>query len=406
MTKPIPEPDFSPAGRRVIIIVLDGAGAGALPDAGAYGDTGASTLFHVLQNEGPLNLPNLYKFGLGKILQLSASELPIGVPAEAKAGYYGRMAPLSPGKDTTSGHWELAGVVINSSFPVYPRGFPAEVIEPFEHILGRKVLGNKPASGTEIIEELGDLHLKTGSPIVYTSADSVFQIAAHNSVVSTEELYRWCKVAREILHGEHAVGRVIARPFAGSRGSFKRTKERRDFSLSPFGVTLLDIASKAGFQVAVIGKVADVFNYRGVTLKHPGGDNDAVAAGICYLLENVLSGVIWATFGDFDTLYGHRNDSAGFAAALVKFDCYLTGVLSRLKPDDLLFVTADHGCDPLFPGSDHTREYVPLIAWSPALTGCKALGTLTSLADLGASAAAWLQISGLEHGENILADEK
>lgn len=401
MTKLIPElkSTDTAAGMRAVVVVLDGAGVGALPDASAYGDDGANTLYHVLQKEGPLHLPNLYKMGLGRILQLSANHTSLpAVPTDPSLGRCGRMAPRSPGKDTTSGHWELAGVVIPRPFPVYPFGFPAEVLLPFEQALGRKVLGNKAASGTVIIEELGTLHLKTGSPIVYTSADSVFQIAAHDAVVPPEELYRWCLTAREILKDEHAVGRVIARPFTGSPGAFKRTKGRRDFSLAPPGPTLLDRADQAGYPVAVIGKVSDIFNHRGVTLHRPGGDNDTVAESLFYLLNHIDSGVLWATFGDFDTLYGHRNDSAGFAAALESFDLHLREILFALKQEDLLLITADHGCDPTHPGSDHTREYVPLIAWSPSWTGGVDVGTRTTLADLGAGAAKWLNLPPLKNG--------
>lgn len=403
MTKHIPElKTDTTAGMRVVLALLDGAGVGALPDASDYGDAGASTLYHVLQKEGPLQLPNLYKLGLGRILQLSAAHNPLpGVPTTPSLGRCGRMAPRSPGKDTTSGHWELSGVVISKPFPVYPHGFPDAVLQPFEEALGRKALGNKAASGTDIIEELGALHLKTGSPIVYTSADSVFQIAAHDTVAPLEELYRWCLTAREILKDEHAVGRVIARPFTGQPGSFKRTKGRRDFSLAPPGPTILDRAEQGGYPVAVIGKVSDVFNHRGVTLHRPGSDNDTVAESLFYLLNHVGSGLLWATFGDFDTLYGHRNDSAGFAAALESFDLNLGKIMLALKADDLLLVTADHGCDPTHPGSDHTREYVPLIAWSPSWTGVLDLGTRTTLADLGAGAARWLKLPPLENGHTF-----
>ncbi len=400
MTKLIPELKAIAAGMRAVVVVLDGAGVGALPDASDYGDAGANTLFHVLQKEGPLHLPNLYKLGLGRVLQLSAKHASLpGVPTNPPLGRCGRMAPRSPGKDTTSGHWELAGVVLPRPFPVYPRGFPDNVIIPFEQALGRKVLGNKPASGTVIIEELGELHLETGFPIVYTSADSVFQIAAHDAVASLEELYRWCAAAREILKDEHAVGRVIARPFTGSPGFFKRTKGRRDFSLDPPGTTILDRAEQAGYPVAVIGKVSDIFNHRGVTLKQPGSDNETVAESLSYLLSHIGSGVLWATFGDFDTLYGHRNDSAGFAAALESFDLYLQEIICSLNAKDLLLITADHGCDPTHPGSDHTREYVPLMAWSPSWTGGVELGTRSTLADLGAGAAGWLKLRPLENGQ-------
>ena len=395
MTKPTP--GLNPEDRRAIITVLDGAGVGALPDAGAYGDAGANTLLHVIARHGPLRLPNLCSLGLEYLLLLSGSKPPAAEPA-LLSGYFGRMAPLSPGKDTTSGHWELAGLILARPFPVFPGGFPADVIESFEKTLGRKVLGNVAASGTEIIDQLGELHLQTGFPIVYTSADSVFQIAVHEAVASPEQLYRWCETAREILQGEHAVGRVIARPFMGSPGKFKRTRGRRDYSLPPPGQTLLDKASSSGYPVAVIGKVADIFSHRGITLHRPGGDNDMIAQSLFGLIEEIPRGLLWATFGDFDTVYGHRNDSAGFAAALESFDRCLGTLLRKLGPGDLLFITADHGCDPTHPGTDHTREYVPLMAWGPALGKGTGLGTRSSLADLGASAALWLNLEPLEHG--------
>ncbi len=388
--------------RRVIIVVLDGAGVGALPDAEAYGDEGANTLLNVIRQHGPLKLDNLYGLGLGHILLNSPGGENFPLPAREVNGYYGSMAARSPGKDTTSGHWELSGLILSQPFPLYPKGFPAEVISLIQEAVGRKVLGNYAASGTQIIQELGDLHLKTGSPIVYTSADSVFQIAAHEEVAPLEELYRWCNLARELLQGEHAVGRVIARPFSGSPGAFKRTKGRRDFSLHPPGPTLLDRAYEANYPVAVIGKVADVFNHRGITLHQPGSGNEDVAESLNYLLKTVTGGVIWATFGDFDTLYGHRNDGAGFADALESFDERLEGILRQLKHNDILMITADHGCDPTHPGTDHTREYVPIMAWTPSLKGSFNLLVRSTLADLGATGARWLQLSSPERGSPFL----
>lgn len=386
---------------RVIINVLDGAGVGALPDAGRYGDEGANTLLNVISRHGPLKLPNLLGLGLGQVLRLSLPSGSGSLMENDRGATFGRMAALSPGKDTTSGHWELAGLVLESPFPVYPNGFPEAVIERFERAVGRKVLGNIVASGTAIIDELGEKHRQTGKPIVYTSADSVFQIAAHEAVVPPGQLYDWCRAAREILQGEHAVGRVIARPFTGSAGQYTRTAGRRDFSLSPPGPTILDIISEAGLTAAVIGKVADVFNHRGVSLHRPGSDNEAVAASLLWMMENVFDGLIWATFGDFDTLYGHRNDSEGFARALESYDLFLGAIKAKLGPRDLLFITADHGCDPTHPGTDHTREYVPLMAWSPAFNNGGCLGTRNTMADLAATAAAWLSLEGLQYGEQF-----
>lgn len=404
MTRPTPVPDRETAvERRAIIVLLDGAGVGALPDAAAYGDTGANTLQHVIEGAGSLELPRLSRLGLGEILRLSGSG-PAADPAPPLPGasYYGRAASLAAGKDSTSGHWELAGMIMREPFPVYPRGFPREIIEAFEGAVGRRTLGNIPAPGTEIIQSLGQRHLQTGFPIVYTSGDSVFQIAAHEDIVPPEELYRWCAAARAILTGEHAVGRVIARPFTGAPGAFVRTARRKDFSLPPPGETLLDRTAAAGRPVAVIGKVTDIFNHRGVTVHRPGGDNEVTGEALLGLLEEIPRGLLWATFGDFDTVYGHRNNSSGFAAALERFDRYLGSLQALLRPEDLLFITADHGCDPTWPGTDHTREYVPLIASGPSLTGGCALGTRPTMADLGASAADWLQLPPPEEGRSFL----
>ena len=396
MTKHIPAPDLP--DKRVIVIVLDGAGIGALPDAEIYGDQGSNTLQNVIEKHGPLKLENLFSLGLGKLLQLKQNyKFP-----PLRVGCFGRMAPASPGKDTTSGHWELAGLVMTERFPVYPDGFPDKIIDSFEQAIGHKVLGNVAASGTEIIEELGEEHLKTGYPIVYTSADSVFQIAAHEAVVPLELLYQWCEQARYLLSGKHAVGRVIARPFAGESGSFKRTSGRHDYSMPPPGDTLLDDTKKAGYPVAVIGKVADIFAHRGITIHRPGGDNEAIAGELDYLLGKVPCGLIWATFGDFDTLYGHRNDSEGFARALERFDLQLESILGKLGIGDLLLITADHGCDPTYPTTDHTREYVPVLAWGPALQGNIALGTRPTYADLAATAGHWLNLETVGKGNSFI----
>jgi len=393
-----PVPDLNE--KRVIVVVLDGAGVGALPDADKYGDQGSNTLGNVWSKHGPLELPNLLALGLGHLIGAGNAVKQEYSPFDA--AYYGRMAPLSPGKDTTSGHWELAGVVMDKPFPLYPDGFPDYIIDAFQKAIGRGILGNIAASGTVIIEELGEEHLNTGYPIVYTSADSVFQIAAHVDIVAPEELYEWCEKARKILTGQHAVGRVIARPFEGKVGSFKRTAGRHDYSLSPPGETILDLAKKAGYPVAVIGKVADVFAHRGLTLHLPGGNNEAIASDLHQLIDEVKSGLIWATFGDFDTIYGHRNDSEGFALALERFDLELAALLAKLDAGDLFFITADHGCDPTFPTTDHTREYVPLLAWGPSLPKAISIGTRKSYADLAACAAYWLKINPPSHGSSFL----
>jgi phosphopentomutase len=396
MIKHTPAPDLPK--KRVIIIVLDGAGVGALPDADQYGDQGANTLKNIITQQGPLKLDNLRSLGLYRVLQMPEGEK--GIPS--RACYYGRMSPISPGKDTTSGHWELAGLVLKKPFPVYPNGFPDEVINAFKKLIGRDILGNIAASGTVIINDLGDDHLKTGYPIVYTSADSVFQIAAHDSIIPPDLLYEWCKKAREILSGEHAVGRVIARPFTGKSGSFIRTSGRHDFSIAPPGNTILDQTSQAGYPVAVIGKVADVFAHRGITIHRSGGDNDATTADLSILIDQITEGLIWATYGDFDTIYGHRNDSKGFALALEQFDRQLALFIDRLKESDLLFITADHGCDPTYPTTDHTREYVPIMVWGLSLPQNIDVGIRTTYADLAASAAQWLQIKAPENGGSFL----
>jgi len=395
-------PGLNHSRRRVIVIVLDGAGVGALPDAAEYGDEGANTLGNVLKKHEGLQLDNLYALGLGQVL----AEKNQTVPQPKRAKYFGRMAPQSPGKDTTSGHWELSGLILQKPFPLYPQGFPFEVIEAFKKAIGRGVLGNSAASGTEIIEILGSEHLKTGYPIVYTSADSVFQIAAHEEIVNRETLYSWCESARQLLAGKHAVGRVIARPFKGKPGTFKRTPGRRDYSLPPPGETILDLSYKAGYSVAVIGKVSDIFVNRSITDHLPGGDNEAIAADLNLLMDQIDSGLIWATFGDFDTVYGHRNDSQGFALALEQFDRHLALILAALKEEDLLFISADHGCDPTHPTTDHTREYVPILAWGLSLPGNVDVGVRQTFADLAASAAGWLGLEPPRNGTSFLLSQE
>jgi len=391
--------EHKPPLKRVIVIVLDGAGVGELPDAGKYGDRGANTLKNVLRKHGPLQIKNLNALGLAHIVGLPEAEA-----AENLNGrYYGRMSPKSPGKDTTSGHWELAGLIMDKPFPVYPGGFPPQIIEAFESSIGRPSLGNIAASGTEIINDLGSKHLKTGFPIVYTSADSVFQIAAHEKVAPNEMLYEWCNKARKILSGEHAVGRVIARPFKGEEGAFVRTAGRHDYSLDPPGKTLLDLVSDAGYPVAVIGKVSDIFAHRGITEHRPAANNDEIAEQLISLAADIPAGMLWATFGDFDTIYGHRNDSEGFAQALERFDLKLAKILAALGEQDLLFITADHGCDPTFPTTDHTREYVPIIAWGHSLPYDVNLGTRNSYADLSASAAYWLELEPPQNGSSFIS---
>jgi phosphopentomutase len=373
---------------RVLLVVLDGMGVGALPDAALYGDEGACTLGHLSEAVGGLDLPQLGRLGLGNIIPV------VGVPpaAEPRAAY-GKMQMQAVGKDTTSGHWEMTGVTLTRPFPVYPHGFPPEVIGPFQERIGRQVIGNKAASGTVIIEELGALHMQSGSPIVYTSADSVFQVAAHEEIIPVPELYRICEIARQILTGEHAVGRVIARPFIGTPGCFQRTPRRHDISLPPPAPTLLDRLSDAGFQVIGVGKVYDVFAGRGITRAVPASGNPEIARKALQAFQELDSGLVMATLVDFDTLYGHRNDPAGYARALKEFDDFLPEILASLESGDLLAITADHGCDPCTASTDHSREYVPLLLAGPQVEPA-GVGTCRTMADLGATIASLFGVPG------------
>ena len=382
---------------RVFLIVLDSVGCGELPDAGDYGDAGAHTLRHILERE-PRSLPVMASLGLG-----NAVELPGVPPSATPTGSYGRMAELSAGKDTTTGHWEMMGLVLERPFPTYPNGFPPAVVEPFEKAVGRKILGNCTASGTEIIKQLGDEHVRTGRPIVYTSADSVFQIAAHEGVVPIEQLYEWCRIAREQLQGEHAISRIIARPFEGVSGSYARTHRRHDFSLPPTGPVLTEVLAKAGVPVHGIGKIHDIFCGRGVTATVHTKNN---ADGMVKLDEHrdrVTRGLVFANLVDFDMQYGHRNDVRGYADALAAFDLWLGGFLPTLRPTDLVLLTADHGCDPTFPGTDHTREHVPILAHVPGRPGCS-LGLRESFADVAATLAAVFGVPALPAGRSFLGE--
>lgn len=382
---------------RAILIVLDSVGAGALPDAARYGDEGADTLGNLARWVGGLKLPNLARLGLGNIREIS------GVPAVAEPfGAYGRMAERSAGKDTTTGHWELAGVVLDQAFPVYPQGFPPEVIQAFEQATGRRVLGNKAASGTAIIAELGEEHVRTGRPIVYTSADSVFQVAAHEEVIPVEELYRMCEAARRILVGPHGVGRVIARPFVGEPGRFERTERRRDFSLPPPEPTLLDRLTGAGIPVTGVGKIEDIFAGRGLTEAVHTRDN-AEGLEITRRWLEKGEGLIFTNLVDFDMVYGHRNDVQGYAEALSRFDAFLPRLLEELREGDLLVITGDHGCDPTTKGTDHTREYVPVLAVGPRVKGGVDLGIRSTFADAGATVAEWLKGPPLPVGRSFAA---
>lgn len=365
---------------RVILIVLDSAGIGEMPDADEYGDRGADTLGHTLASR-EVHIPNLRQIGLANIARLPVQ------PVAKPLGVFGKAATSSRGKDTTTGHWEMSGIITASPFPTYPNGFPPRVIEPFECAIGRKVLGNKPASGTEIIKELGGEHVQTGRPIVYTSADSVFQVAVHEQVVPLEQLYEWCRIARAQLTGEDEVGRVIARPFVGEPGNFRRTEARQDFAIDPPEDTLLDLLKSAGLAVAAIGKIGSIFCHRGTTEELKAGNNNASVDQTLRALSSTGRGLIFTNLVDFDMLYGHRNDVEGYARALEEFDKRLPEIQESMRDDDLLMISADHGCDPADISTDHTREYVPILGWGRRARAGADLGIRTSLADIGQTVA-------------------
>lgn len=387
-----------PCGRRAVLIVLDGVGVGELPDAALFSDVGSNTLRNTALAVGGLNLPHMGRLGLGHILDLP------GVPADpAPLGCFGRMAEQAAGKDTTSGHWELAGVVLDRPFPVYPDGFPKEIIDAFSRAIGRGVLGNKPASGTVIIEELGPEHMRTGQPIVYTSADSVFQIAAHEEIIPVEELYAMCRTARELLTGEHAVGRVIARPFVGEPGQFRRTARRKDFSLPPPRPTILDRLVAASVPVFSVGKIEDIFAGQGITAGQRTGSNMETVDGVLSRLRSQTGPcLIFANCIDFDMIYGHRNDPEGLAQALAEFDARVPELMEALRDGDLLLLVSDHGNDPTTPSTDHDREYALLLVWSPTGRAGVDLGTRSTFADVAATLAEFFSVEPPEAGTSFL----
>jgi phosphopentomutase len=384
---------------RVIWIVLDSVGIGELPDAAEYGDVGRDTLGHIARSR-PLKVPNLVRLGLVNIKPLAHL-----TPAAHPAGYFGKGATVSPGKDTTTGHWEMAGIWLDQAFPVYPHGFPKELIAEFERRIGRRTLGNKPASGTEIIKELGEEHVRTGWPIVYTSGDSVFQIAAHEDVIPIAELYRECEIARALLDGPNRVGRVIARPFTGTPGNFRRTERRHDYAVEPPKPMLLDVLADRGVPVFGVGKIHDIYNGRGVkdyvTTKNNADGMDKISEA----LARQAGGLIFANLVDFDMLYGHRKDVEGFARSLEEFDAMLGPFLDRMRAADLLLITADHGCDPdpVNPTTDHSREYVPILAYSPGASGGGSLGVRATLADMGQTVARNFG-GAIPHGTSFLGE--
>ena len=400
--------------RRAIVIVMDSAGIGELPDAAAYRDQGSDTLGNIARDVG-LSIPTLRALGLGRVAALGApppsprQPPSSGQPPSLKAqtsvpAAVGRMAEASPGKDSVTGHWEMMGIVLDKAFPVFPDGFPADLLAEFSRQTGRGVLGNKAASGTQIIDELGAEHIRTGALIVYTSADSVFQIAAHEDVVLIPELYRACDIGYALAGEGLGVGRVIARPFVGTPGQFKRTANRRDFALPPPADTLLDKLKAASLPVIAVGKIEDLFAGRGMTAAvHTVCDDDGMSQVARYM-QTVSDGLIFTNLVDFDTQYGHRNDAAGYAGNLERFDHRLAALLPQLRDNDLLVVTADHGNDPTTPSTDHSREHVPLLVFGPMVRAGVDLGTRKTFADLGQTLAECFDVGPLDHGQSFLAD--
>ncbi len=383
---------------RFVLVVLDSLGVGEMPDAAEWGDAGSDTLGHILESR-KVNLPNLQSYGLGNLRPLQGL-----APVESPRGSYGRCALRSNGKDTTTGHWEMAGIVLERAFPTYPKGFPTRIIDRFVRETGVPgVLGNVPASGTEIIKELGDEHLKTGKPIVYTSADSVFQIAAHEGIIPVEKLYELCETARNILRGEDEVGRVIARPFEGEPGAYRRTENRHDYAVAPPRENLLPTLSEAGLDVVCIGKIASIYDSLGVTEDLSAKNNDQSIDQTIRALQDETRGLVFSNLVDFDMLYGHRRDTEGYARALEHFDARLPEIEAAMREGDVLIITADHGNDPTRPGSDHTREYAPLVVYGPSARPGVNLGTRGSLSDIGQTIAENFGLR-LQAGESFLRE--
>ncbi len=381
---------------RIILFIIDSVGIGALPDAEKFGDAGANTLGNIAMSQGGINLPNLQGMGLGNIDDIVGVE-----PVKSPTGSFGRAIEFSNGKDTTTGHWELAGLHLTEAFKTFPKGFPKDVIEALEDKIRRKVLGNKPASGTVILDELGEEHMKTGYPIVYTSADSVLQIAAHEDIIPLDELYTMCRIARKIMMGDNAVARIIARPFIGNPGNFVRTYNRRDFSLDPFGQTVLDIAESEGLDVIGIGKIGDIFNGRGITYSvHTKSNMDGIDKTIEYINKQ-NRGIIFTNLVEFDSLYGHRRDPKGYKRALEEMDERIPEILDAMKDDDIIIITADHGNDPTFRGTDHTREYIPILIYGNKIKANVNIGTRKSFADIAATISDIFEIPSTGRGESF-----
>jgi phosphopentomutase len=383
--------------KRIILIVLDSAGIGECPDSNLYNDFGVNTIGNIAAKIKNFSLPNLESMGLGNI---DGFNYPNKVMNPTAA--FGKLMEKSSGKDTTTGHWEISGLILEKPFPVYPNGFPIDLITEYEKRIGSKILGNYASSGTDIIRDLGDEHIKTGYPIVYTSADSVFQIAAHEAVIPIEKLYELCEIARELLKGDHSVGRVIARPFEGNSGEFKRTDRRKDFSLKPIGKTMLDAIKEAGMNVKAVGKIEDIFCGQGITHSiHTHGNMDGFDRTIEYMEED-FSGLIFTNLVDFDMLYGHRNDVEGYGKALMEFDARLPELLDKMNDEDLLMITADHGCDPTTKGTDHSREYVPILVYKNGIKGNVNLHIRNSFSDICATTLDYLGLKEKINGLSFL----
>ncbi len=383
--------------KRVFLTVLDAVGCGELPDAADYGDTGANTWGHVVDTVHPF-LPNFGKLGLG---QITSTHYP---PDPDAVGGYGKCVEVSAGKDTTTGHWEIAGLRLKKPFPTFPQGFPAEFIRKYEEAIGHRVIGNYAASGTVILDELGEESRKNATPIVYTSADSVFQIACHEDVFPREQLYQFCTIAREMLQGELGVGRVIARPYIGEEGHFTRTSGRRDFSLPPIGPTLLDKVKESGMESLGVGKIEDIFDHRGLTGSNHAAGNTACLQAWKLYMDQEFDGLCFTNLVDTDMLWGHRRDPQGFANALIEIDNAIPEIQEKMGPHDLLIFTADHGCDPTFHGTDHTREHIPLLCWHKGMKQAVNLGTRKTYADIAATCSEWLGLPDRFDAESFVHD--
>ncbi len=381
--------------KRVVLIVLDSVGIGELPDAVEFGDVGSHTLGNMFKERGKLDIPNLYSMGLGNI---DGSMLP---KVENPTAMYGKLSEVTKAKDTISGHWEIAGLILDKPFKTYPDGFPQKLMTAYEEAIGRKTIGNEVASGTEIIERLGDKHVETGFPIIYTSADSVFQIAAHEEVIPLETLYKYCEIAYDMLYDEYRIGRVIARPFEGKSGAYKRTENRKDFVTAPYTKTMLDELKDNGYSVHCIGKIEDIYAQKGITSKnHTTNNKDGITATVD-ALGFVENGLIFTNLVDFDMLFGHRNDVEGYATALEYFDSRLPEITSKLTEEDLLIITADHGCDPTTESTDHSREYVPCLVYGASVKS-ENMGTRSTFADIGKSICSFFGVESGIAGESFL----